>query len=139
MTQSLCVVAITAALTSGAWATSNCEYKPGEYVPIHHGVSPNGRYAIAAHGSGYLGYDHFQLYVVDAKTRQPLAGLKEPKDPFVDTGADAYYAQWSADSKEVSIIFRAERHLAVRLRYRISDGHARRIEGRTHVYGLPRD
>ena len=130
---------LAVAFACTTFATSNYEYRPDEYVPIHHGVSPDRRYAIAAHGSGYLGYDHFQLYLVDAKTRKPLAGLKEPKDPFVDTGADAYYAQWSPDSKEVSVIFRAERHLAVRLRYRVTDGHIRRIEGRTRVYGLPRD
>ena len=134
------VLVITAAVVSStAFATDNYEYKPGEYVPIHHGVSPDGRYAIAAHGSGYLGYDHFQLYLIDAKTLKPLAGPKEPKDPFVDTGAESYFAQWSPDSKQVSIIFRAQRHLAVRLRYRVTDGHVHRIEGRTLVHGLPRD
>jgi hypothetical protein len=122
-----------------ASATSNHEYKPDEYVPIVRGVSPDGRYSIATHGEGYLGYDNFQLYLIDAKTHKPIAGLKEPKEPFVDTGADAYYAGWSADSKQVSIILRAERHLAVRLRYRIENGRAHLLQGRTRVEGLPRD
>jgi len=130
---------LAVAFACTTFATSNYEYRPDEYVPIHHGVSPDRRYAIAAHGSGYLGYDHFQLYLVDAKTRKPLAGLKEPKDPFVDTGADAYYAQWSPDSKEVSVIFRAERHKLVRLRYRIVNGRAHLVEHRTQVQALPRD
>jgi hypothetical protein len=128
------------AATSAALGSSVHEYKPNEYLPIVHGLSPDGRYAIAAHGSSdYLGYEGFQLYLIDAKTHKPLAGLKEPKEPFVDTGANAYYADWSADSKHVSVTFRAERHLAVRLRYRITDGHVHLIEGRTPVYGLPRD
>jgi hypothetical protein len=126
-------------LACTASATSNHEYRPDEYLPIVRGVSPDGYYAIAAHGEGYLGYDHFQLYLVDAKTHKPLAGLKEPKEPFVDTGPNAYYAEWSSDSKQVSIIFRAERHLAVRLRYRVESGRAHLLQGRTRVEGLPRD
>jgi hypothetical protein len=127
------------AVASAALGSSVHEYKSDEYLPIVRGVSPDGRYAIAAHGSSnYYGYEGFQLHLIDAKTHKPLAGLREPKEPFVDTGADAYCADWSADSKQVSVTFRAERHLAVRLRFRITDGHVHQIEGRTPVHGLPR-
>jgi hypothetical protein len=128
------------AATSAALGSSVHEYKPHEYLPIVRGVSPDGRHAIVAHGSSdHYGYDGFQLYLMDAKTHKPLVGLKEPKGLVVDTGPDAYYADWSADSKQVSVTFRAERHLAVRVRYRVTDGHVSLIEGRTPVSGLPRN
>ncbi|HMF80891.1 MAG TPA: hypothetical protein VK562_05760 [Candidatus Acidoferrum sp.] len=34
-----------------ARATSNYEYGPDEYVTIANGISPDGRYAITAHGA----------------------------------------------------------------------------------------
>ncbi|MEA3164254.1 MAG: hypothetical protein QOE88_2072 [Verrucomicrobiota bacterium] len=38
---------------AAAFATSNYEYQPGEFVTIANGESPDGRYAIATHGGGF--------------------------------------------------------------------------------------
>src|SRR5881394_699703 len=47
------------------WATWNYEYGPDEYVTIAKGISPDGKIAITAHGSGELGDEHFHLYLTD--------------------------------------------------------------------------
>jgi hypothetical protein len=104
-------------------ATSNHNYKPGEYVVIVQGRSPNGRYSIASHGDGELGYDNFHLYLMDAKTGRKIGPLEEIKDTL-DTGASAFYAQWSADSKRVSITYRIDRHVAVKVVYSIKNRRA---------------
>jgi len=124
-------------LSQSAYATSNYNYKPGEYIVIVHGRSPDGRYAIAAHGDGEYGYDNFHLYLMDAKTGKKIGPLEEIKDAL-DTGANAFYAKWSADSRQVSITYRVDRHIAVMVRYRIADRRAYRINGPTKVDRLPR-
>ncbi|MDF5721266.1 MAG: hypothetical protein PUP91_12455 [Rhizonema sp. PD37] len=115
-----------------AYATSNYNYKPGEYVVIVHGRSPNGRYSIASHGEGEFGGDNFHLYLMDAQTGKKIGPLEEVKDTF-DTGADAYYAKWSADSSQVSISYRVDRHAAVMIRYSIKGRRAYIISGPTPV------
>ena len=99
------------AITGGLWwdlsgslsASVVYTYKPGEYATIVHGRSPDGTYAVAAHGDDPLGYAHFYLYLMNDQTGKKIGPLEEAaKDP-VDTGAAAYKARWSADSKEVAI------------------------------------
>lgn len=119
-----------------ARATVNYTYRPDEYVVVVDGRSPDGRYAIAAHGDGEYGYDNFHLYLIDARTGSKLDPLKGI-DEVLDTGADAYYAQWSSDSRQVSVTYRADRHVAVMIRYRIADNHATRISGPSRVPRLP--
>ena len=51
---------------TGALATSNYEYGPDEYVTIAKGFSPDGKYAITAHGEGELGDENFHLFLTDA-------------------------------------------------------------------------
>lgn len=114
--------------TNSALATSNYTYKSGEYVPVPNGRSPNGQYAIAAHGEGDMGYDNFHLYLMDGKTGRKIGPLEEIKDTL-DTGADAFEAHWSADSHQVSISYRVDRHTALTVRYRIENGHATLISG----------
>ncbi len=133
-------VAIIAALSlasfsSSVHATSNYNYKSNEYVIVNHGRSPNGRYSIAAHGEGELGYDNFYIYLMDARTGKKIGPLEEIKDTL-DTGADAFYAKWSADSSQVSIAYRVDRHVAMMIRYRIKNGRAYRIVGPIQVNGL---
>lgn len=113
-------------------ATSNYNYKPGEYVVIVHGRSPNGRYSIASHGEGEFGYDNFHLYLMDAKTGKKI-GLLEFVKGTLDTGASAFYASWSADSSSVSINYRIDRHAAVMIRYFIKGRRAYIISGPTPV------
>jgi hypothetical protein len=123
-------------LPFSADATSNYTYKPGEYVTIVDGQSPNGEYSVAAHGEGAYGYEHFHIYLMGAKTKKPIGPLKEIKETL-DTGADAFYARWSADSRQVSITYRVDRHVAVMVRYRIENGRAYLINGPSKVEGLP--
>lgn len=125
-------------LAAAAYATSNYDYKPDEYVVIVDGHSPNGQYSIAAHGEGEYGYEHFHLYLMDARTGKKIGPLEEVKDTL-DTGADAFYAKWSPDSRQVSITYRIDRHEAVMIRYRIENRRAYRLSGPAKVEGLPRD
>jgi len=118
-----------------ARATSNYAYQPGEYVVIVDGQSPDGRYTIAAHGDGELGDDNFHLYLMDAQTDSKIGPLEEVKETL-DTGADAFYAHWSADSRQVSISYRVERHVAAMIRYRIANRRAYPLSGPTRVAGL---
>ncbi len=118
--------------SSPSRATSNYNYKPDEYVVIVHGRSPNGRYSIASHGEGEFGYDNFHLYLMDARTLKKIGPLEEVKDTL-DTGASAFYAKWSADSSQVSISYRIDRHTAVMIRYSIKGRRAYIISGPTPV------
>lgn len=131
-------VAILFAVRCVAFATSNREYGANEYDTVLRGDSPNGRYTIAAHGEGCLGYTNFHLYLIDQKSRNPISALIEPIEP-VDTGADAYYADWFPDSRRVSITFRAERHIAFKVTYLIQDGRLIELGGRVRVESLPRE
>ena len=110
-------------------ATSNYEYGPDEYVTVSNGLSPDGKLAITAHGEGDLGYDNFHLYLTDAVTGKKIGPLEEIKDTL-DTGADAFAAKWSKDSKEVTIIYRVDRHAPLKaVSYSIPGRRAQRIKG----------
>jgi hypothetical protein len=107
-----------------ALATSNYEYGPDEYVTVANGISPDGQYAITAHGAGKLGDDNFHLYLMDASTGKNLGSLEEIVETL-DTGADAFSAKWSTDSKEVIIIYRVDRHAPLKaVTYTIADRRA---------------
>ena len=80
-----------------ARATSEYNYKPGEYVTIVDGLSPNGEYALAAHGNGEGGYGNFHIYLMNARSGKKIGPFEEIK-LILDTGADAYYAKCSSDS-----------------------------------------
>jgi hypothetical protein len=67
-------------------ATSNYEYGPDEYVTVASGISPDGKYAITAHGSGYLGHDNFHLYLTNAASGKNIGPLAEVVETL-DTGA----------------------------------------------------
>ena len=123
-------VAISLATACTALATSTYEYKPGEYVVITDGKSPNGEYSIAAHGEGEYGDENFHLYLMDAKSGKRIGPLEEVKDTL-DTGADAFTAKWSPDSSEVSISYRADRYEMVTIVYLVEDRRAHRVSGPT--------
>jgi len=120
-------------LATAAFATSNYEYGPDEYVTIASGISPNGDFAITAHGEGESGYDHFHLFLTNAvsgKKIGPLEGLGEA----LDSGADAFCAKWSEDSKTVTIVYRwVDRKTFKAVTYRISKGRAHRLKGPYNV------
>jgi hypothetical protein len=121
---SILLLPITAAL-----ATSNYEYGPDEYVTVSNGISPDGKFAITAHGRGELGYDDFHLYLTDAITGKKIGPLEEITETL-DTGADAFAARWSKDSQQVTIVYRVDRHAPLKaISYRIVGRRAQRIKG----------
>jgi hypothetical protein len=102
----LCAALIAALALLGvvpvARSTSDYFYKPGEYVTVKHGRSPNGAYFIAAHGPGDNGGDDFKIYLMDGKTGKKIGPLTEITDgSWQDSAPLAYHANWSADSQFV--------------------------------------
>lgn len=122
-------------LASSAFATSNQEYGPDEYVVINGGLSPNRKYSIAAHGRGELGYENFQIYLMNAAIGKKIGPLEEIKDTL-DTGANAFHAKWSRDSTQVAIRYRVDRREAHEVRYRIAKGRAYRLSGPARAASL---
>jgi hypothetical protein len=123
---SFCAFALWTGTSRG---TSNHEYGADEYDTIESGISPDARYAITAHGGGDLGYDHFHIYLTNAVTGDKIGPLEEIKD-ILDTGADAYAAKWSADSTQVAIVYRVDRHAPLKaMVYRVAKGRAFPIKG----------
>jgi hypothetical protein len=129
------IFAIMGIAMCSTFATSNHEYGPNEYAVIKGGLSPDHKYSIAAHGGGELGYDHFHIYLMNAATGKKIGPLEEIKDTL-DTGADAFYAKWSANSTEVAIRYRIDRREALEVRYRIGNGRAFLIKGPSKSDGL---
>ena len=116
-----------------ALGTSNYAYGPDEYVTVGNGISPDQRYAITAHGRGKLGYDNFHLYLTDAKTGKNIGVLDEIVETL-DTGANAFSANWSSDSKQVIIIYRVDRHAPLKaVTYVIAGQRMRCIQGPFNV------
>lgn len=119
----LCAAVVLLAAAT-AWATFNYEYGADEYVTIYHGISPDGRLAITAHGEGELGTDHFHVYLFDAVAGKKIGPLEEIRE-VLDTGAGAYAAKWKPDSSEASIVYRVDRHAPLKaMAYRFAKGRA---------------
>ena len=59
-----------------ASATATHNYKPGEYLTVIGGSSPDRRYAVAGHGVGE--FDDFHLYLMDARTGKKIGRLSTP-------------------------------------------------------------
>jgi len=114
-----------------AQATSEYIYKRNEYVTITRGKSPDGAFAIVAHGNGDAAENAFNLYLSDAKTGKRLGALTADADHTwgADTLAGAYHANWSADSKSVTITFRSDRHTVSWIKFKIENGRAIRVAG----------
>ena len=127
-TLSAIICLVSAIIPMSAHATAEYKYKPGEYVTISHGTSPNKLYAIAAHGEGEYGFDNFHLYLMNAEAGKKIASLKEVA-VILDTAASAYSAEWAPDSSQVSITYRSDRHIAVIVKYRIKDNQAILVRG----------
>jgi hypothetical protein len=114
-------------------ATWNYEYGPDEYVTVANGISPDGKIAITAHGSGELGDENFHLYLTDAGTGKKIGPLEEIKE-FLDTAGNAFAAQWSSDGQQVTIVWRVDRHEPLKaVSYRITGRRAQKIKGPFNV------
>ena len=117
-------------LTGLAHATGTHEYGTDEYVTVSAGLSPDGKFAITAHGSrDYDGYHGFHLYLTDAMSGKKIGVLKDIVDSLNTNAAD-FAAKWSSDSQQVTIIYQVGRHVPLKaISYRIADRHARRLKG----------
>lgn len=110
-------------------ATSNYEYGRDEYVTIVNGISPDGKIAITAHGTGELGTDDFHLYLTDAATGKKIGALEEI-EYWLDTAAYRYAAKWSTDGHEVTIVWLMDRHEPLQaITYRINGRRAEKTKG----------
>ena len=116
-----------------AFATWNYEYGRDEYVTVAKGLSPDGKIAITAHGSGELGDENFHLYLTDAATGKKIGKLEEITE-FLDTAGPAFLAQWASDGRQVTIVWRVDRHEPLKaVSYRISGRRAEKIKGPFNV------
>ncbi len=123
----LSICALLMSATAALGFTSVYHYGSDEYDTIVSGLSPDGKYAITAHGEGDNGYDHFHIYLTDAVSGKKIGPLEEIIDTR-DTNADAFAAKWSPDSRQVTIVYRVGRPLKA-VTYRISDRRARCVNG----------
>jgi hypothetical protein len=114
------VVALSLAFVAHAGATATYDYKPGEFLAIDGGTSPDKKFSIV---SGENKAGEFGVYLRDAQTKK-LIGQLEEVATGLDSAPDAYHAHWAPDSKHVGITSRAERHWADNAIYRIENRRA---------------
>lgn len=111
-------------------ATDNHEYGSDEYDTVFHGASPNGKYAITAHGSkDDYGYGGFHLFLTDVATGKPIATLNEIVGTL-DTGAGSFVCLWSSNSNTFQIVYRISRHEPLKvISYEITKGLPQSMKG----------
>jgi len=112
------------ALAGKLGATSEYDYKRGEFLVVKGGKSPDKKFAIV---SGENNKGNFGVYLMDAPTRKMIGQLEEVATDL-DTAPDAYYAHWSPDSKHVAISSRSDRHMLQNVIYRIENRRAYLVE-----------
>lgn len=108
-----------------AAATDNYVYRAGEYVTISGGRSPDGRWSIAAHGDGELGYDNFHLYLLREPSHKKLVMLRT--GDHLDTGPLSIVGLWSPDASRVAILYRSDRHIMDLRLFDVTDGKLHRV------------
>ena len=91
-------------------------------------MAPDKQHSIAAHGDGELGYDNFHIYLMAEPDHWKIGPLEEIKD-ILDTGPEAYTAQWSADLSFAAISYRSDRHIRAINIYRIGARRAYPLDG----------
>ena len=124
-------LAVTGAC-GAARATAEYDYKANEYVIVDHGLAPNNKFSIAAHGKGEGGSEDFHLYVMAEPAHRPLAPLPSiDSKSILDSGPTAFYAHWAPDSGHVAIMFRADRHILIMVLYALRDGRPHQLTGPT--------
>lgn len=117
-------VALLFALCAAAGATAMYDYKPGEFLVIDGGTSPDKKFSIV---SGENKAGEFGVYLRDARTRKLIGQLEEVAIDL-DSAPDAFHAHWAPDSKHVGVSSRADRHLTRNVIYRIEIGRAYVVE-----------
>lgn len=111
---------LSLAIVAHVGATSTYDYKPGEFLVIDGGTSPDKKFSIV---TGKKKAGEFGVYLRDAHTKK-LIGQLEEVATGLDSAPDAYHAHWAPDSKHVGITSRADRHWADNVIYRIEDRRA---------------
>jgi hypothetical protein len=117
-------VALSLAFVAHAGATAMYDYKPGQFLVIDGGTSPDKKFSIVA-GENKAG--EFGVYLRDAHTKQLIGQLEEVATEL-DSAPDAYHAHWAPDSKHVGVSSRADRHLTHNVIYRIENRRASVVE-----------
>jgi hypothetical protein len=118
--QVVAIAGLAVAFADRLRATSEYDYKPGEFLVIKDGKSPGKKFSIV---SGERKRDEFGVYLMDAQTKKIIGRLEEVATDL-DTAPDAYYAHWSPDSKHVGISSRSDRHMLENVIYRIENRRA---------------
>ena len=113
-------IALSLAFVAHAGATATYDYKPGQFLVIEGGASPDKKFSIVT-GENKVG--EFGAYLRDAHTKQ-LIGQLEEVATGLDSAPEAYHAHWAPDSKHVGITSRADRHWADNAIYRIENRRA---------------
>jgi len=113
-----------------AHATDSHDYGTDEYAIIHDGMAPNKRLSLAAHGDGDGGSDNFHVWLMAEPAHRKIVPLGNiGSDNNLDTGPNAYHAQWRADSRGVAVLFRSGRHEVQLNLYRIEGTRAHLVRG----------
>src|SRR6267142_6663436 len=92
-------VALSLAFVAHAGGTATYGYKPGEFLVIDGGTSPDKKFSIVA---GEKKAGDFGVYLRDAQIKK-LIGQLEEAATGLDSGPDTYHAHWAPDSKHVGI------------------------------------
>lgn len=117
-------VALSLTFIAHAGATASYDYKPGQFLVIDGGTSPDRKFSVV---SGENKAGEFGVYLRDARTRRLIGQLEEVATDL-DSAPDAYRAHWAPDSKHVGVSSRADRHLTRNVIYRIENGRAYVVE-----------
>jgi hypothetical protein len=113
-------LALSLAFVAHADATATYDYKPGEFLVIGGGTSPDKKFSIVT-GENKAG--EFGVYLRDTQTKK-LIGQLEEDATGLDSAPDAYRAHWARDSKHVGVTSCADRHWAGNAIYRIENRRA---------------
>jgi hypothetical protein len=116
--------ALTLAFVAHAAATATYDYKPGQFLVIDGGTSPDKKFSIV---SGENKAGEFGVYLRDARTKKLIGQLEEVATDL-DSAPDAFHAHWAPDSKHVGVSSRADRHLTRNVIYRIENRRAYIVE-----------
>jgi len=117
-------VVLSLAFVAHAGATASYDYKPGQFLVIDGGTSPDKKFSVV---SGENKAGEFGVYLRDSQTKKLIGQLEEVATDL-DSAPDAYRAHWAPDSKHVGVSSRADRHLTRNVIYRIENGRAYVVE-----------
>jgi hypothetical protein len=95
-----------------------------EYSLLDHGVAPNERMSLAAHGEGVPGT--FHVWLMEEPAHRKIAALPAIGETYHDSTLQAV---WSTDSRYVAVIFRSSRNQEEFRLYEIEGHRARSISG----------